>query len=191
MNKSVSAFILAILLTFVFSSNFAFAQGLTSPRQATQGAQRPAVKALLEGAKLQACRTKYSAILNRSKNLSQKGASMLERIDRVSQRVQGYYTDRLTTFNVVIPNYEEMVADINTKRAVISPLVEKARVDGSSISCDSSDPRGQISVFREDMLSLMAALKEYRLSVRTLVQAVIKARADLERTPNASTSGEL
>lgn len=189
MNKFIFAFILGFLLTFIVASNASFAQTTTPNRTASPAGQRPVIKTLLEGGKLQACRARYTMVLNRSKTLAKRGLTILEKFDSINSRIQQYYLYKLVPQGVTIRNYDALVADINTKRAGIRQLVDKAASDASAFSCDSTDPAGQLSVYREDMQGVIKALQEYKKSVRALLAAVIAARATISATPTASQSG--
>lgn len=197
MKKFLTFFLLFFLVLVLAVPSFA--QTATSSPAPTKkllplrNATRSAgfVKAYLEGSKLQACNAKSKNIINRSKNLAARSERMVEKFASISARVQKYYLEKLVPQGAVIDNFDELVADVNAKKAAIAPLVDKAKTDAASFSCESEDPVGQLTAYREDMQAVIQALHDYRKAIRDLIVAVAGSRGGLNQGQEATGSGSL
>lgn len=132
------------------------------------------------GKKADACREKSQGITKRSEQLADRAAKMQETFGAIAKRVQEYYTSKLQPSGVTINNYDSLAADIDAKKAAANAAVEKAKASATAFSCEAN-PKERLATYRTDMKATIAALQEYRKSVRNLLVAV--------RTSNGPRSG--
>ena len=130
----------------------------------------------LEENKLRLCQVKEKVITNRSNNMVRHANRMLEGFDSIAARIQNYYLTRLVPQEKILPNYDALVLDIQTKKTAVTPLLEAVTADVTNFKCDGDDPKGQLDQFKEDMHAVIAGLKAYKRSVRNLIVAVASIR---------------
>lgn len=148
-------------------------------------------KSKLSEARLKICNQRAANVSMRFKNLLSLGMKSHENLDETVTRVDDFYNSKLISAGYTLPNYTVLKSDITTKQANVNTLLDKAKVDGQSFSCDSDDPKTQADTFRQDVQSLILANKAYRISVRTFVVSVrdlaLKAKmAKLSPSPAVS-----
>ncbi len=165
----------AILLisVFVFASLVLAINPQAANSQAQNVATRSAIgKEKLAAAKLIVCQKMEAAIQKRSTKMADRSANMEKVFDSIAARVEVYYTNTLLPKGKTVTNYDSLVADIATKKAAVATEITSAQTDSSSFSCSTADPKGQMTVFREDMQAVIKSLKEYRTSIKNLIVAV-------------------
>ncbi|OGY22299.1 MAG: hypothetical protein A2126_03930 [Candidatus Woykebacteria bacterium GWB1_45_5] len=154
----------------------------------TQNATSSAGKqARLDQVKLKVCQKKQAGIKKRSQSLARRANLITNRFDRITTRVKEYYTNKLGSKGVTIENYDQMVADIATKKEAVDVALKKAESTAKDFSCDSDNPKGQIQAFRQDMINVIRALKEYKKSVINFLVAV-RTKAKNIKAPTATGS---
>ena len=72
----------------------------------------------------------------------------------------------------VVSNYDALVSDIAAKRQVVLTDSATAQNDANAFACPSTDPKGYLSLFRNDMKVVKSDLEAYRKSVHNLIDAV-------------------
>lgn len=140
----------------------------------------------LEENKLRLCRIKEKVITNRSNNMVRHANRMVEVFDSIATRIKHYYSTRLVPQGKILPNYDALIADIQTKKAAVSPLLQAITADVANFKCDGENPGGQLAQFRTDMQALIRGIKTYRTSIKNLIVAVASIRG--ETSGNASDS---
>lgn len=141
-------------------------------------------KARLSEAKLQSCQKREQAITARSNQLVKFTTNHIEVFERITSRVQNFYTNKVVSKGKTVSNYDALVADIATKKSSVQSALAKAQTTASAFSCGGEDPKGQLQQFRLDMQATKSALQEYRKAVRNLIVAVHTAAR--ETRPSAS-----
>jgi hypothetical protein len=126
----------------------------------------------LQDAKLKSCQARENAIGQRSTSLTGTVNSMFSKFDAIAQRVEEYYTSKVVPSGKTVSNYDNLVSDIQVKKAAVGTVLLAAQSDSAGFSCTSGDPKGQMTKFRLDMQSVMNALKNYRTSIKNLIVAV-------------------
>lgn len=117
----------------------------------------------LESAKLRACQARESAIKNRSNNLTRMAENMLQKFDNIATRVKNS--------SATVENYDALVADIQAKKDAVQAAIANAKANFAGFACGASDPRGSMKTFRQDMQAVKKALKDYRASIKNLINA--------------------
>ena len=148
-------------------------------------ASRAAIrKEKLAEAKQKVCETRKKIIVNRSNKIAERAQKQFEVFQNHAQRVDDYYNNKLLPKGIIVPNYEALKADIAAKKDAVQVAIEAAKAAAANFDC-----AGQLATFREDMREAIAALKEYRTSIRNFIVAIRTAKANAEATHSASKSG--
>lgn len=188
MHKNTSVFLTVLITTLsllVFSTP-AFAQNTMGLDRANSRAQERMttsrqVRAASSAAGIRrSCETIQKAVVGRMSRLVEMANTMMSNFDKHSQRVQEYYLTVLVPAGITVPNYDDLLADIAAKEAVVQTTIANARADVNNFNCDTNDPRTYIEEFRADMQAVKTALKEYRASIVRLIVAVRTAAEKLE-----------
>ena len=148
--------------------------------KASAAATRKANK--LSEARLKICEAREKNIENRFRTLLTLGVNTHKGKEKIVERVDKFYTTVLVPAGYILPNYDVLKADIETKEAAVQTILDEAQASGESFSCDSEDPKAQADEFKSNIQALINANKAYKTSVRTFVVAVRdlakKAKAD-------------
>lgn len=206
--SKISLVTLGILSSGVILSTTVFAvdlptqtgnRGLTqvSPRSSSSSSQaairKEEAQTRLQDAKLKACQAREDAIKKRSTRLTEMANNMLSKFDSIASRVEDYYTNKVVPSGKTVTNYDSLVSDIGTKKAAVQSALTAAQTDIAGFSCDGSDPKGQMTKFRDDMQNVKTALKDYRTSIKNLIVAVhsvtgAENRENLSNSPKPTRS---
>lgn len=125
-------------------------------------------KQRLTDLKLKVCQEKSTIILKRSTQLGEMVANMEKKFTSIVNGVKEYYVKK----KLALPNYNELVAVIETKKSAIAPLLEVAQADVSSFSCSGENPAEQLKKYRTDMQAVITALQDYRKAIKDLIVAI-------------------
>lgn len=122
--------------------------------------------------KLKVCQNREAAIKKRAENLGKMASSMLKKFAAHAQRVEEFYTTKVVPSGQTVANYDSLVADIQTKNTAVQIALTQAQSNVSSFTCSGTDPKGQLTQYRSDMLAVKSALKDYRTAIKNLIVAV-------------------
>ncbi len=125
------------------------------------------------------CKAVETVITRRTEALPKLAENIMNKFSAHASRVDEYYTGSLLPAGYIVPNYNELMAQVTAKKLAVETAINQARTDGAVFTC-GSNPKGTMTTFRKDMLSVISALKEYKLSVRNLIQAVAKVIPDTQ-----------
>lgn len=168
--------LLSLLSLFVVFTAPAFAvdedSDKTTVREERREERKAEVQERLSENRLRVCEGKEKVIQNRTASLNRMAQNMLEKFAAIAQRVQNYYTTTVVPSGKTVSNYDNLVADISAKKALVQTALDNATAHADDFACDSDDPKGQLTQFREDMQRVKAALKDYRTSIKNLIVAV-------------------
>lgn len=139
-------------------------------------------KQRLEGKKLEACEAREQRINRTMEQMATRGENHIAVFTKISDRVKTFYAEKGKT----VTNYDALVADIDAKKQAAEAAVASAQSVGDVFSCDSDSPKIASEQFREAHKAQVAALKEYRTSVKNLIEAVKSAQS----TETKSDGGE-
>lgn len=129
-------------------------------------------KEKLSEARLRVCKGRAKAIGNRVERILKRGEKMHGRSEKITEAVGAFYQNRLVPQGLTLSNHDELLADIEAKKASVLSLLETAKASGGVFDCESDDPQGQKETFRSDIKAVIDAFKAYRQSVRTFAKAV-------------------
>ena len=97
---------------------------------------------------------------------------MQVKFDAIAQRVETYYTSKVVPSGKTVANYDNLVADVQSKKAAIKTALSEAQNGVENFACSADDPKAQLKQFRVNMQAVKSALKEYRTSIKNLIVAV-------------------
>ena len=165
---SITAVSLSLLFTTatfaVGSSNRPENPGSIAQNTTHQPSARPSLPsqaaARLEGAKLRACQARENAIKTRSERLTKLATTMQEKFDAIAKRVEDYYTSKLVPDGMTVPDYDALVADVQTKKTAVQTALTNAQNGVSGFNCTDNDPKTMLMQFNEDMKAVKSALQE-------------------------------
>lgn len=129
---------------------------------------REATKTRLQDAKLRACENRQKAITNTMSRIADRGQKQLDLFSRIAERTQAFYEKKGKT----LANYDALVADVAIKKEAAQAAVATAKSHGASFDCGGVDPKGAANSFKEHSKTGLAALKEYKTSVKNLIVGV-------------------
>lgn len=135
--------------------------------------------------RLRVCQVHELVIKNRSMNLTRRANDTIDVFDKIAKRVEDFYTNKVLPGGTTVSNYSSLVADIQTKEALVKTDLQIAQNDANSFNCNNSDPKGQLTTFRQDMQKVIDALKDFRTSIRNLIVAVHGAVGDRSASASA------
>ena len=97
---------------------------------------------------------------------------MLEKFTVHAQRVEEFYTTKVVPGGKTVANYDNLVSDIQAKKTAVQTALAQAQSSLSSFDCTGNDPKGQLTQYKNDMLAVKSALKDYRTSIKNLIVAI-------------------
>lgn len=132
----------------------------------------------LDDRRLKLCVAKEKVIQNRTTALNRLSDNIIEKFTAISERVQKYYEEKVVPAGKIVENYDALVSDIETKKVAALAALENAKANSAEFTCNSDNPKGQLSDFRVDMQEFKTALHEYRTSIKNLIVAVREASGE-------------
>lgn len=156
----------------------------TSSFQQTEGRESEVKKAeKLDEAKKKACEKNINNLNRLKEKMDQRRQNVLERITKVSEAIQAFYTDK----QLVVTNYDELVAKVNAAKGLAESAIQSQQ-QIPSLNCDGDHPRAEVSTYKEKHAAAIDAVKAYRDAVKELALAIKEAAegAAQESTPSSS-----
>ena len=157
-----------------------------SGSEAATDTQQTREKALTE-TRLKVCQKKQNAIQKRSRQLVMTAENMLAKFSRIEERVKTYYSDKAVPAGKTVANYDALVSEITAQKETVRANLDKALASSANFSCNSDNPKGQLSQFRTDMQAVKKSLKEYRTAIKNLIVAVRTASGKAKSSAAANS----
>lgn len=155
--------ILSLLFLFVVTPGFALGRPFNNNNLTPTVGQN---------GKLRACQARENAIKTRISHLSLLATTMESKFDKIAQRVEDYYTNKVVPSGKTVSNFNNLVADTTTKKVAVDAAIKLAQTDVDNFTCTSTNPKANLVQFRTDMQNVKTALKSYRTSIKNLIVAV-------------------
>lgn len=140
----------------------------------------------LSQAGIRACEARESAIKKRMESLTRMAKNMEEKFDKIANRVEEYYTNKVLPSGKTIANYDTLVAEIQTKKGLVGTALAKAQTDVDAFNCTNGNPKDIFKQFRADMQAVKSALKDYRTAIKNLIVAVHSVAPTSSPEPTAT-----
>jgi len=171
----------AVLALAVVSSSAVFAL----PSQAATNSNATNGQTRLAAAQLKVCQRRETVITNIMTRIASRGQKQLTLFSTIASRTETFYTDKGKTLS----NYDALVADVNAKQAAAQTAVTAASSASSGFSCDGSDPKGFVSLFKDGLKSEISALQDYRTAVKNLIVGVKSVQGSTTSSANQNNGG--
>lgn len=133
------------------------------------------------------CQNREKAIKQQLDHLVQLATNMQIKFDRISQRTQDYYSSKVVPNGKSVPNYNQLVSDIQTKKTAVQTAVNTVKSDVADFNC-TSNPKNLLRKFHTDMQAVKQALKDYRTSIKNLIVAVRSVTGENEKNATKTAS---
>lgn len=130
------------------------------------------IKDKLAGGRLKACEEQSKNIKRRFDHTVVLANKFFDVFGDIAGRVEKYYTDKLVPKGKIVPNYNALVANIQTAKDTTKTAIDKLGTDAKNFSCTSDNPKAQVAQFRKDAQEVIKDLKAYRTAVKNLIVAV-------------------
>lgn len=158
--------------------------GQSPPAQAEEAKEK--AKNKLTEAKLRACQNKETSIRKRIDRLTQLTTKIETNFDKHAQMVEEYYTSTVLPSGKTVANYDELIADIQTRKEAVQTALLETQGSVGGFDCEGDDPKGQLKQFRTDIQAVKKALKDYRFSIKNLIVGVRSVTGSINKDNNAS-----
>jgi hypothetical protein len=191
---------LFILLAFVFSS-FAVAQNRSRSRVLPAQKATPSAKIKnkdknreehqnrLSEVKLKVCEKRESQIQKRSTKLVARAENIQNRFDRIAQKVDDFYIDKLVPAELEIDNYDLLLNNLENKRRDVAAAVGVAEDTAENFTCEGEDPKDHVKLFKADMKNVISALKDYKKAIINYL-VTVRTKAKNYKAETATSSSE-
>lgn len=188
MKKFTAAFLIASIVFFT-SVPAVLADNDLRPgdgeRMGVRNTIKQEVKSEVKDLRTKSCEARMETIVNRSNSLTQRAQKMEEKFASIASRVEEFYTNKLVPAGITVSNYDSLVAEISTKKDAVDTALSEAKDKALDSDCsDVSTAKGRIGEYRQAMIKVIRALKEYRTAIKNLIVAVRTAAKDLKPSPS-------
>mgnify|MGYP001567168761 CR=1 FL=1 len=126
----------------------------------------------LSDARLKICEAREKNIGNRISAMKKRAEVIYKGHEKIYQRVDEFYNNKLTPDGYILSNYADLKAEIAANKENIIVAMEAVKTTGEEFDCSATDPRGQVDAFQEDMKALIEANKAYKKSIHAFVKQV-------------------
>ena len=140
----------------------------------------------LEENKLRVCERREQVINNILGRIAKRGQKHLDLFTTIAERVQAFYEEK----GKVLDNYDELVAEVNNKKATAQTVVDEVEGMRVEFQCDGTDPKGVAASFKDALKSEIEALKAYRKAVRNLIVGVKSVQGTTSSDENSQGDSE-
>jgi hypothetical protein len=139
-------------------------------KSATQSSQHKDIgkHGKLSEDRLKLCQSKEKSIDGIMQKIVAQGNNHLDVLNKIADRTQTFATNH----NLTVANYQTLVSDMNVKKAAVTAAINAASLAATNFKCDGTDPQGTAASFQAVRKTEIAALKEYKTSVKNLIKAV-------------------
>ncbi len=141
----------------------------------------------LQEAKLNACQAHSNNIATRSAHMNDRVLRMEETFDSIAQGIENHYLTKLVPQGKIVSYYDTLVADIQTQKSALTPLLAAIQTDISNFSCTGNNPVAQLTQYRTDMQAVIQGLQAYKKAVRNLIVAVASVQGTAEKNINSAS----
>lgn len=179
-----------VFVSFVSAITPSQPRVLPATKKATPSAKakgRDKMKDRLTEVKLKICEKKETTIQRRSTRLVVKVEKVLSNFDRIVQKVDDFYVDKVVPKIGEMENYKQLSNKNEAKRQEVYVALGAGTETANNFTCEGVNPKDQIKQFRVEMQSVVQALKEYKHAIIDYLVAVkTKAKNIKERTATKS-----
>lgn len=138
---------------------------------------RAEAKQRLDDAKRRVCANHQVSINKLMTRIIEQRQKQIDHISEISTRVQAFYVKQ----GHELANYDALVSDAGAKKAAAQAALDAAK-PSATFACDGEGPKAELQAFRDKRSVVIAAIKDYRKSVKTLIEGVKSVQPDKEET---------
>lgn len=138
-----------------------------------------AVKDRLAGRRLKACQAHQAAIQTIMTRAAKRGDNHIALFTKITERVEAFYQSK----GKALATYDQLVSAVAAKKAAAQAAVSAVKAADTTFDCSGDNPKAQIAVFRAEIKTEIAAIKEYRTAVKNLIVGV-------KSVQSSTTNGE-
>jgi len=124
----------------------------------------------------------------REENLTRLANHLVEVFTSIVARVDEFYQTKLVPQGKTTGNYKTLMAEINANQTILRNKLAELQNTVETTSCDGDNPGFVASVLKDQMHEVIAAMQEYKKSVRNLIVEVHTANARNNRPDQATNS---
>ena len=125
-------------------------------------------------ARQKACEKHKDGIQKKLTKLGTRAQKHLDNFNTLFDKVKAYQEAN----NLSVGNYDELVATVVAKQTAAVSAIETFKAQTATIDCTSDDPANGVAVGKTTADDMRSALKEYRSSLKNLVNALLDAKED-------------
>ncbi len=150
--------------------------------QREERAEERAIK--LEANKLRICEKRQGQITSIMQNIAKRGVAQVAVFDKIADRTKEFYA----TKGYYISEFTTLASEVDAKYDAALVASNETVALSETWTCSMDDPKGNITALREAKTAEVAALKEYKTSIRNLIVAVKSASIAANDAPVESES---
>lgn len=139
-------------------------------------AKRDSARQKLSATKLEICNTRKDAIDRHVTRIAERTEKHLALFNGVSERAQAFYVSSSDT----LESYETLTANVAAKKDAATTAVATLIAQKDVFDCESDDPKGTIATYKAILNDAIAALKEYRTSIKDLIVGIKSVNSNEE-----------
>jgi len=147
------------------------------------------IKEKLDERRKKICENRSEKIIKRSTQLSKRAEKQLNKFTEIANRVDNFYLNKLVPKGVTVSNYESLKSDIEARKQEVKDAIEAAKEAAKNFDCAGDNPKGQLETYRLEMKDAIAALKDFRISIKNFIVA-IRTAAKANNATGSAVSGE-
>jgi hypothetical protein len=129
-----------------------------------------------------ACEARQKGINLKLKNLGNRAERHLKAFDTLFVKVKAYQDKN----KLDVSNYDELVADVAAKQTTATAAVSELKAKAGSIDCSSADLLSNLAVDKTAGDVARTALQDYRSSLKTLIDSLLKAKTSNDSNTEAN-----
>lgn len=145
---------------------------LAVTKRPTAQVQKIGIGRTLTGTNMASCLARQSAVKNRMTSLINLTTTMERQFDLIAQRSIDYYNATLVPNGNIVPNYNALISNIQTRKDTIQAALNTAQANLNGFNCSANDPKLLLSQYRLNMQTVKRALMDYKISIKNLVTAI-------------------
>lgn len=149
---------------------------LRQPESLENKARRGSEKQKLSATNLEICNSRKDSIDRRVARISERTEKQLALFNGISERAQTFYTSR----GDVLENYDTLTADVTAKKDAATVAVATLIAQKDVFDCEADDPKGTIATYKSILNDAIAALREYRTSIKDLIVGIKSVNSNEE-----------
>ncbi|MCH7541991.1 hypothetical protein IH981_04435 [Patescibacteria group bacterium] len=153
------------------------------------GKMKGKAKNRLDEVKLKICEKREATIQKRSISLVTRAEKIESRFDRIVDKVDEFYVDKVVPKAGEIDEYEGLLDRVEDRRRDVAAALGVAESTAENFECDNQKPKMQVKQFKDDMHVVIGALKEYKKAIVDFLVAV-RTKGKNIKTPVATDSGQ-